>query len=113
MCGVPAETVRWLAKWFAALADENRLTLLLRLGSGEANVASLSRELALPQASVSKHLATLRHLGIVGVRHDGLRSFYRVCDPAALQVCELAATGVARWIRAETRVLTRGRFRLR
>ena len=44
----------------AALADETRIRLLLRLKEGPANVTALTAEMDVAQASVSKHLAVLR-----------------------------------------------------
>lgn len=90
------ELLRKVAERFRALGDETRLRLLLRLSEGECNVSSLSEELGVGQASVSKHLATLRNVGFLDVRRQGAQSFYSVREPLAEQVCREMLEGVLR-----------------
>lgn len=72
-----------------AIADEVRLQLLLRLRRGECNVTTLVEETGVGQASVSKHLAVLRRVGIVTVRRQGNQSFYSIKDSSVFQVCQI------------------------
>jgi DNA-binding transcriptional ArsR family regulator len=67
---------------FNAVAEANRRELLNALGSGEATVGDLVDQLGLSQPQVSKHLAVLREVGVVLVRADGRRRWYRVNGPA-------------------------------
>jgi DNA-binding transcriptional ArsR family regulator len=67
---------------FNAVADASRRALLDALGPGEATVGELVDRLGLSQPQVSKHLGVLRAVGLVVVRADGKRRWYRVNGPA-------------------------------
>ena len=67
---------------FNAVAEASRRDLLDALGDGEATVNELVERLGLSQPQVSKHLAVLRAVGLVLVRADGRRRWYRVNGPA-------------------------------
>ena len=69
---------------FNAVAEGNRRALLDAMGPGEATVGELVDRLGLSQPQVSKHLAVLRAVGVVLVRADGRRRWYRV-NGAALK----------------------------
>jgi DNA-binding transcriptional ArsR family regulator len=72
---------------FTALAEPHRRQILDLLRQGEQPVAELVRELAVSQPAVSKHLRVLRDAGLVQVRIEAQRRFYRV-RPAPLQEIE-------------------------
>lgn len=64
--------------FFKSLADETRLlSLLLIQQSGELCVCELTEALALSQPKVSRHLASLRKLGLLQDRRQGQWVFYR------------------------------------
>ncbi|WP_245647046.1 ArsR/SmtB family transcription factor [Microtetraspora niveoalba] len=65
---------------FRMLSDATRLRLMWLLASGEYDVSSLSRALAVARPSVSQHLAKLRMAGLVRTRRDGRRVLYRAVD---------------------------------
>jgi DNA-binding transcriptional ArsR family regulator len=67
---------------FNAVSDASRRGLLDALGDGEATVGELVDRLGLSQPQVSKHLGVLREVGLVLVRADGRRRWYRVNGPA-------------------------------
>ncbi|MBX6765649.1 MAG: helix-turn-helix transcriptional regulator [Actinomadura rubrobrunea] len=58
------------------LADRTRLTLVRRLGEGEADVTTLVKACAMPRPAVSQHLARLRLAGLVTARKEGRRVIY-------------------------------------
>ena len=58
------------------LADRTRLSLLVRLGEGEADVSTLTEACGATRTSVSQHLARLRLAGLVTTRKDGRRVVY-------------------------------------
>lgn len=62
--------------------------MLDALGAGEATVGDLVVRLGLTQPQVSKHLAVLRAVGLVSVRAEGRRRWYRVNGPALQPVFE-------------------------
>ena len=88
-----------------ALADESRLRILVRLREGEANVTTLAEELGIAQASVSKHLAVMRQVGIVDVTRQGTFSFYRIKDESVFEMCEIVCGGVTRHLQEEQNAL--------
>jgi len=59
-----------------ALAHPVRRSLLRSLAAGECDVTGLRDGEELDQPTVSKHLAALRHAGLVRVRVDGPRRCY-------------------------------------
>ena len=78
---------------FKALADKTRLRILALLGKNEVCVCHIHDSLALPQPTVSRHLAYLRKSGLFDVRRDGVWMHYRVSsslDPLAQKVVDAA-----------------------
>jgi DNA-binding transcriptional ArsR family regulator len=67
---------------FNAVAEASRRDLLDAIGTREVTVGELVDRLGLSQPQVSKHLAVLRAVGLVLVRVDGRRHWYRVNGPA-------------------------------
>jgi len=59
-----------------ALADENRLRLLLALRGGEVCVCQITELIGLAPSTVSKHLAVLHQAGLVTQRKDGRWIYY-------------------------------------
>lgn len=57
---------------------------------GEKCVCEIIPALGMEQSNVSKHLAVLRERGIVEVRREGTRMFYRLTDSRILAVLQLA-----------------------
>jgi DNA-binding transcriptional ArsR family regulator len=70
------------------LASEQRLLLLCRLIEGECSVTDLAAHVGLAQSAASQHLAKLRAEGVVATRREGQTMYYRVADPAALQLLD-------------------------
>src|SRR5512136_2578051 len=59
-----------------AAADPTRLRLLNLLRLGSICVCDLQAVLRIPQTTVSRHLAALRHAGLVSDRRKGTRIVY-------------------------------------
>lgn len=69
---------------YAALADPTRRRILDLLRAGERCVSDLVAALEITQPGVSKHLRALRAAGLVEVRPEGRRRWYRLRpDPLA------------------------------
>ncbi len=79
------------AKIFKVLSDETRLRILALLLEGELCVCDLMAVLELPQSTVSRHLANLRHAGLVEDRRRGVWMFYSLARPSAGLQQDLAA----------------------
>ncbi|HDR46986.1 MAG TPA: ArsR family transcriptional regulator [Geoalkalibacter subterraneus] len=74
------------AKIFKALSDPTRLRIVALLLEGELCVCDLMAVLGLPQSTVSRHLANLRHAGLVEDERRGVWMFYRLASsPCPLQ----------------------------
>lgn len=61
-----------------ALAHPSRLLILDALAAKEMCVCDLTELVGADQSTVSKHLAVLKHAGIVDVRRDGVMTYYRM-----------------------------------
>jgi DNA-binding transcriptional ArsR family regulator len=67
-----------MATTFEVLAEPRRRQILDLLRAGELPVGELVARLALTQPGVSKHLRVLRDAGLVDVRQDAQRRWYRL-----------------------------------
>ena len=72
-----------------ALANPWRLKLIELLRQGERPLKELVRDTGIPLANVSQHLNIMRSSGVVEVRRDGSRSFYRLTNPKILKAFDL------------------------
>ena len=69
---------------FEVLAEPSRRRILDLLRDGERLVGELVKKVKLSQPAVSKHLRVLRDAGLVEVRPDGQRRWYRLrAEPLA------------------------------
>ena len=66
------------ARVLDALGDPTRRAVLELLRGGERSVRQLTDATAVSQPAVSQHLRVLRDAGLVSVRPEGTRRFYRV-----------------------------------
>ena len=82
---------------FNAVAEASRRDLLDALGAEEATVGELVDRLGLDQPQVSKHLGVLRTVGLVLVRTDGRRRWYRVNGPALKPIHDWVRTFERTW----------------
>lgn len=82
-----------LSQFFKVLADESRLEILFYLfNSDELCVCDLTELLQMTQSKASRHLATLRHAGLVQDRREAVWSYYSlasVADPTKADFLEL------------------------
>lgn len=76
-----APAVVKLDSLFKAFADPTRLRILNVLAVGELCVCDIVTLLELPQPTVSRHLATLRHAALVEVVRAQQFAHYRLAAP--------------------------------
>jgi ArsR family transcriptional regulator len=67
-----------IVKTLRAVADPNRLRILLLLSGEELSVAELQEILAMGQSTISTHLSLLKQAGLVEDRRTGKSNLYRV-----------------------------------
>lgn len=84
-----AENATVAAQLLKAMANPQRLMLLCLLNQGELSVGQLNETLALPQSSLSQHLAKLRDAGLVSTRRDAQTIYYAL---ASVEVKAIIAT---------------------
>ncbi|RJQ77713.1 ArsR family transcriptional regulator [Pseudonocardiaceae bacterium YIM PH 21723] len=87
-----AERAKRLAPLFKALADENRLTLMLLLAERPHTVRELTDASGIGQTLVSHHLGTLREQELVLVEPRGRANVYSLCCDALVQPIQLLST---------------------
>ena len=75
-----AENATLAAQLLKAMANPHRLMLLCLLNQGELSVGQLNDTLALPQSSLSQHLAKLRDTGLVNTRRDAQTIYYSLAS---------------------------------
>ncbi|MBE3070353.1 MAG: winged helix-turn-helix transcriptional regulator [Planctomycetes bacterium] len=80
-----------------AMADENRVRVLLFLRTGELCVCQIIEMLGLAPSTVSKHMAVLHQAGLVESRKEGRWMYYR-----------LAGRGAPPWVREAIRWAHKG-----
>ena len=97
---LPDDLVELIARRFRVLGEPMRIRLLERLRAGEATVGELSDAVSASQQNVSKHLAILTDVGILGRRKDGNRVYYRIVDDGVFAMCEQVCGSVQVQLRA-------------
>jgi len=81
---MPQDHAEQLVQFFRLLADPTRLRIVGLLAQGEHGVEELATILALKPPTISHHLARLSKAGLVDVRPDGTRRWYKL-DEGALR----------------------------
>ena len=75
-----------------SLGDPTRIQILYTLNQEPQNVTSLAEAMDLPQPTVSRHLAVLRHSSLVISERDGQMVNYRLADPRIVDVLDSMRT---------------------
>jgi DNA-binding transcriptional ArsR family regulator len=86
-----------MASTFEVLAEPRRREILDLLRGGEQLVGDLVDRLALTQPTVSKHLKVLKGAGLVDVRHDAQRRWYRLRPGPLTEIDEWLAPYRRMW----------------
>jgi ArsR family transcriptional regulator len=79
-----------------ALADENRVRMLLALDGGELCVCRITELMGLAISTVSKHLSLLYQAGLVSARKEGRWMYYSLPGKGAPAAAREAVTWVRR-----------------
>jgi ArsR family transcriptional regulator len=77
-----------------ALADENRVRILMALRGRELCVCEIIGFLGLAPSTVSKHMSILKNARLVESRKDGRWVFYRLAEEDTLQAVQNAQSWV-------------------
>ena len=85
---LPDDLVELIARRFRVIGEPMRIRLLDRLRDGEATVGELSEAVGASQQNVSKHLAVLTDVGVLGRRKERNHVYYRIVDEGVFTLCE-------------------------
>lgn len=80
-----------VSKLLAAIGQTVRVRILLAIGQSEACVCHLESVLGKRQAYISQHLMAMRRAGVLVTRREGKYVYYRLADPAYLQLIHTTA----------------------
>lgn len=83
-------------KFFRAMGDPTRLTILNSLIERERNVGELVGIAGLSQGRVSTHLACLNQCGFVKSRRDGKLVYYSIADESVRQLLNISQAMIAK-----------------
>ncbi len=81
-----------------ALADGNRLRVLMALGGGELCVCQIVALLQLAPSTTSKHMSILRQARLVESRKEGRWMYYRLPERDAPKAAKDAVAWVRRYL---------------
>jgi len=76
------------ATFFQAISDQTRQGILLLLEERDRCVSELVAEFNLSQPSVSRHLAVLKHAGVVSSRREGQQVYYSLNGDSIRDCCK-------------------------
>jgi DNA-binding transcriptional ArsR family regulator len=88
-----------------ALADENRLRMLMALQGGEECVCRITELMRLAMSTVSKHLSILYQAGLVNARKEGRWMYYSLPHKNASPAAREAVAWVRRSLDGNERIV--------
>lgn len=94
-----AEELKARARVMKALASPVRLKIVHELSQGERCICELQPLFPINKSTLSRHVADLKNVGIIGERREGVRVYLRLLTPCVLSMFD-CAMGV---IRAEAK----------
>ncbi len=86
MCVMNPEELKARARVMKALASPVRLKIVDELSRGERCMCELQPLFPMNKSTLSRHIAELRNVGIVGERQEGVRVYLRLQTPCILSV---------------------------
>ena len=93
------------ADFLKALAHPARLQVIEYLKNGEASVGKLVQALGIEQSSLSRHLATLRDLGVLEARQEKTSVYYNLHDHDIFKVLRPIAELLRKKLKRSEKIL--------
>jgi DNA-binding transcriptional ArsR family regulator len=84
-----------VARYFALLAEPTRLKILHAICQTERSVSGIVATTGVTQTNVSRHLGLLHRAGVVSRRRERSLVYYRVADPAFIEICRSVCLQIA------------------
>jgi len=69
------------------MANPKRIEILFLLGEKEMCVDEIASKMNVRVPNISQHLAVMRERGVVEVRREGTKMYYKLANPKTLQAC--------------------------
>ena len=93
------------ADFLKGLAHPIRLQIMEYLKNGEASVGKLEQALGVKQSNLSRHLATLRDLGVLEARQEKTSVYYAIHDHDIFKVLRPIAELLRKKLKKSERIL--------
>ncbi|MDP2156867.1 MAG: metalloregulator ArsR/SmtB family transcription factor [Nitrospirota bacterium] len=77
------------AKFCKTFSNSKRLEIINLLKTGEQSAGYITKELGIPKANASQHLAKMRRMKILETRRAGVNIYYRIANRKITQACSL------------------------
>lgn len=69
------------------MANPKRIEILFMLGEKEMCVDEIASQMNVRVPNISQHLAIMRERGVVEVRREGTKMYYKLANPKTLEAC--------------------------
>jgi len=69
------------------MGNPKRIEIMFVLGETEKCVDEIAKKMEINISNVSQHLAIMKEKGVVEVRRDGVKMFYKISNPRTLEAC--------------------------
>ena len=96
--------MRDLLKITKALADENRIRVLLALRDGELCACQITELFGLAPSTMSKHMSILYQAGLVDSRKEGRWIYFRLPDGKAPRTVKKAIDWISNAVQEQPRI---------
>jgi ArsR family transcriptional regulator len=93
------------ADFLKGLAHPIRLQIIEYLKNGEASVGKLEQDLGVKQSNLSRHLATLRGLGVLEARQEKTSVYYAIHDHDIFKVLRPIAEFLKKKLKKSEKIL--------
>lgn len=90
MGGMKTEELKARARLMKALASPVRLRIVHELSRGERCLCELQPGFPLNKSTLSRHVAALKHAGILSERRDGVRCLLTLQTPCIMKIFDCA-----------------------
>ena len=84
-----------VAAYFSVLSDRTRLKIMHAICQEERSVNQIVEEVGATQTNISRHLSLMHRGGVVTRRKEGSQVFYRITDPAMVELCRTVCVRIA------------------
>jgi DNA-binding transcriptional ArsR family regulator len=100
-----------VAAYFSILSEPTRLKIMHTISHEERSVNQIVDEVGATQTNISRHLNLMHRGGVVTRRKDGNQVFYRIADPAMVEICRTVCARIAGSIE-QRQLLSKGLMKL-